>query len=511
MVSLTLNHRLQAVTPSGVVKYDSTLNNIYPEGVTTISRGFERSAHPRSAISDTPTPTARRRTQTLRLPIGVDDRSEFKPVVSLTLNHRLQAVTPAGVCRSLSRYLLPVLVLCILCLTGCGIDNIDDDGFGRVRSTSGYGAIDGISGFVHLLKSRGLNVRQTSRISPQIERYDTIIWAPNRDVPPSDAAIERLNRWIENGRGDRQVIFIGPGFRSRKLLDKKQIELADDESLERAVRRYQEKLIQGNFRRGAHYWIGSGDGQECDWYQLTEIEDDRINKISGPWAATVSADELELYSGIYDFEIPADLKPAAAAGPGDSDEDSVDNQDAHDGRAVVLLSGDGHNLVYRIPSNPNHSAYYGYDDDYDQNLESGVYIIANGSFLQNYGLVNRGNQQLANKVADVCRGEVLVLQSGPQPIEVTESLAPEKNGWAWLSKRPLRDIVPFFLLLATFTFFVVFPIHGRPKRIRLHPEKTFADHIRATGQLLKASKGRDWAKKVMQKHLDGSSDKPSGR
>jgi len=104
---------------------------------------------------------------------------------------------------------------------------------------------------------------------------------------------------------------------------------------------------------------------------------------------------------------------------------------------------------------------------------------------------------------------VLVLQSGPQPIQVTESLAPEKNGWAWLQKQPLRGIVPFFLLLATFTFFAVFPIHGRPKRIRLRPEKTFADHIRATGQLLKSSKGHDWAQKAIQKYNDNSPDKKS--
>ena len=400
--------------------------------------------------------------------------------------------------------------LCVLCFAGCGIDSIDDDGFGKVRSTGGYGAIDGISGFVHVLKSRGLNVRQSSRISPQIERYDTIIWAPNRIFPPSDAAIERLERWIDNGRGGRQVIFIGPGFRSRQLLDKKQIELADNENLERAVRRYQEKVIKGRFRPGNHYWYGSGDGESCDWFEMTKIENEPIKNISGPWADGESADELELYSGIYDFEIPTDIQPAPASETKDNDDDEnyVGNDDYYDGRAIVLLAGDDHNLVYRIPQKSNYYNYYQYD--YDEKDESGVYIVANGSFLQNYGLVNPGNQKFTNKIADLCSGEVLVLQSGPQRIEVTESLSPEKNGWEWLSKRPLRDIVPFFLLLATFTFFVVFPIHGRPKRIRLHPEKTFADHIRATGQLLKASKGRDWAKKVMQKHLDGSSDKKSG-
>ena len=413
---------------------------------------------------------------------------------------------------------LLTLALCLLliCFVGCGIDNIDDDGFGKIRSTSGYGAVDGISGFVHLLKSRGLNVRQSGRISPQIERYDTIIWAPNRDLPPSAAAIERLERWIQDGYSDRRVVFIGPGFRGRKLLDKKQIELSDDETVERAVRRYQEKLIHGKFQPGVNFWFGSGDGKTCDWYELTEIQSTPIKKVSGPWAVGRSADDLELYSGKYDFKIPADLKPSSDSPTNANDIDidngevnndyGYENEGYYDDRAEVLLTGDGHNLVYRIPPKFNYYKYY----DNNENENIGVFVVANGSFLQNYGLVNPGNQRLANKVADVCSGDVLVLQSGPQPIKVTESLSPEKNGWEWLGKRPLRDIVPFFLLLATFTFFVVFPIHGRPKRIRLHPKKTFADHVRATGQLLKASRGRDWAKQIIQKQFDSSSDKKSG-
>ena len=436
-------------------------------------------------------------------------RTFLKSNATMAKRNTTMAKPKAAVCLALCLFLI--------CFAGCGLGSIDDDGFGRIRNNNGYGAIDGISGFVHLLKARGLNVRQSSRISPQIERYDTIIWAPNRDHPPSDAAIERLERWIKDGRGGRQVVFIGPGFRSRKLLDKKQIEIADDENLERAVRRYQEKQIQDNFRTGFYYWYGGGDGETCDWYELTEIENEPIEEVSGEWADGYSADELELYSGIYDFKIPANLQPAPASETNDDDQNDVDDDDDddddsygnvgyYDERAVVLLEGDGHNLVYRIPPKFDYYNYY----DGSENDTSGVYVVANGSFLQNYGLVNPGNQQLANKVADLCSGEVLVLQSGPQPIEVTESLAPEKNGWEWLSKRPLRDIVPFFLLLATFTFFVVFPIHGRPKRIQLRPEKTFADHIRATGQLLKASRGRDWAKQVMQKHFDVSSDKKSG-
>ena len=390
--------------------------------------------------------------------------------------------------------ILLLLLAMSICLAGCQLEGSDDDGFGRIRGNSGYGTIDGISGFVHLLKSRGLDVNQSSRISPLIERYETIIWAPDRWYPPSGNAIERLQQWVNDGQSYRRLIFIGPGFRSRQLLDKKQVELATGEGKERAVRRLTEKLIQFDYRR-LH---DSVDSESCEWYELKKIKNQPIIEVTGKWSEDIPVDQLEIYTGDYDFKIPADLKP---------------NRSASNQRAEVLLAGDGHNLVYRIPPKaPNHydNSFNNYSTEDIGDDSTGIFIICNGSFFQNYGLANPVNQQLAKRVAGQCAGKVLVLQSGPQPITVTESLAPEENGWAWLQKRPLRDIVPFFLLLATFTFFAVFPIHGRPKRIRLRPEKTFADHIRATGLLLKSSKdldGDEWAKKTIKKYHDGSSDK----
>lgn len=440
-------------------------------------------------------------------------------------------------------------------VSGCGLEGGEDDGFGKIRSDSGYGTVDGISGFVHLLKQRGKSVRTSTRISPLIERYDTILWAPDREMPPSEAAITRLEQWVNDGYGERVLIFIGPGFRGRQWLDKKQIEIASGDDLEKTVRRYNEKLIRRQYW-GGNYW-NQADGEECRWYELTSISDRPIQTLSGRWSEGVADVETELYSGTYEFSIPANLKslppktppsapsnqrPLAEAMPSDA---SVGDGWSGGGPrpAEVLLTGDGQTLVYRIPAevraeyqwSDEYADEFGeeYEEDYgeepggeytdqfgdqyggvayadDEADVSGIYILANGSFVQNFGLVSPGNQMLANRVANLCGRDVLVLQSGPSAIDVTNSLAPEKNGWAWLRQRPLREIVPFFLLLATVTFFVAFPIHGRPRRIQLRPEKTFADHVRATGRLLKSTKGKQWAQAAIKKYQDRSSDKNSG-
>lgn len=420
------------------------------------------------------------------------------------------------------------VILVAVIVSGCDLENGEDDGFGKIRSDSGYATVDGISGFVHLLKQRGFSVRTATRISPLIERYNTILWSPDREMPPTEKAIDRLEQWVNGGSEPRALIFIGPGFRGRQWLDKKQLEMASDEMLEKSIRRYSEKLIGGRYQR--RYFWGQASGERCRWYELASIDDRPIRRLEGPWSEGLADGTTEVYSGTYEFRIPAALNPSASS--------AGQSLPSSDRRAEVLLTGDGLHLVYRIPAEGRsvnsfgdefeggfaeaYGGEYGgeYGDEYggvadaddvsgDDDV-SGIYVVANGSFVQNFGLIGLGNQRLANRLAGVCGNEVLVLQSGPGAIEVTRSLAPEKNGWAWLGQRPLREIVPFFLLLATVTFFVAFPIHGRPKRIRLRREKTFADHVRATGRLLKSTKGEQWAQDAIKKYDDRTSDKSSG-
>jgi hypothetical protein len=413
--------------------------------------------------------------------------------------------------KSASAMLVTVFIFSV---AGCGEFESIDDGFGKIRSSSGYGSLDGISGFVHLLEQRGAKVRTSGRISPKINRYDTIIWAPDRDYPPHKSAIDRLEQWATQGDGDRVVIFVGPGFRARQWMEKKQVEIADDADFEKSLRRFSERLIQSRWDN----FYGAGDGESCQWFEMRQIPDRRIEQASGPWSQGLATDELELYSGFYEFKIPQRLTSGSVVKQGSGGlAESPDLGYETESRPLVttLLYGDEYPLLYRITPAADSDGYW--DDSLNSSgsvgrweSDAGIYILPNGCFVQNFGLIAEGNQQLAGRLADLCGSQVLVLESGPGPIEVTDSIVPQSNGWAWLGQRPMRDIAPFFLLLATVAFFVIFPIHGRPKRIRLRPEKTFAHHIGATGELLKSSNARQWADEAIKKYHEGTSDKTSG-
>lgn len=400
----------------------------------------------------------------------------------------------------------------------------DSDGYGRTRGGDwGFANIDGISGFVHLMKERGMDVRHAQRITPSIDRYHTILWCPNRNDPPSDAACRRLQKWLAQD-SSRRLIYVAGGYRGRMTLMQKQLELAKKQSeaksgagaeggneiaeadqadqknqadrqeqsghYERMLRRMNEVMVNEGINDGA--WFGDTpsflniqyyDEGTCPWYSQTAISDTPVKRFSGPWSDRFRGGKAQWNSGHLKID------PAETVSVESFDEDFY----TPDLGTETLLRGDGKVLMFRI-----------YNSEYED-YSGQAYVLANGSAILNLGLTNRENVRFANSLIDECQGDVLVLQSGPQPIEVRNHNSPENSGFEWLQRQPLNTIVPMFLLLSIVAFFVVFPIHGRPRRINLEPPRTFAGHIEATASLLRGGRNRRWAVDLLTRRQEKDS------
>ena len=387
-----------------------------------------------------------------------------------------------------NRIWVALVALLLLILSGCGEEEKDygsSRDYGKIRGPmAGYVSVDGLSGLVTMFRDQGRTVRQANRISPRIERFETILWCPNNLDPPSQRAIERLDEWLAGGYY-RTLIFVAPGFRGKDSLMRRQVDIAAGEDRAKALRRYNEYLIR---KIGYDVWDGGvtkflndeDTDAECEWYSQTKGTSEKITRLDGQWGDEIDVAQSDLYSGNLELEIPDDL-PMLKVRPGHSYMSRVDRD------TEVLLESDAGPLAWRMfcPDNEEFGS---------------VYLFSNGSPLMNLGLANRENRKLAIELIDQTAGDVLVLQSGPGPVEVRDSYAPETSGWEWLQRRPLNTIIPFFLLLSVFAFFAIFPIHGRPRHIETQPKKTFAGHIRATGRLLNSPKNRSWAKKAIKSY-----------
>ncbi|MGB2499562.1 MAG: hypothetical protein ACPIA2_07695, partial [Mariniblastus sp.] len=112
-----------------------------------------------------------------------------------------------------------------------------------------------------------------------------------------------------------------------------------------------------------------------------------------------------------------------------------------------------------------------------------------GTVLLNFSLIDEDKQALASALVSRCetsRG-VLFLESGPEGIEVRESVVSNHSNWSWIAQPPLCYIVPHVLFLGVLFCFVYFPIFGRPKRVKPRNISTFRNHINATAELLSRS------------------------
>ena len=124
--------------------------------------------------------------------------------------------------RTLEIYLKRILIVALLFATTSGCRKETDYGsfndYGKIHGQdAGYASVDGLSVLITLLRSDGRTVRRAPRISPLIDRFDTIVWCPNRTIPPSDEVIDRLETWLAEGHY-RSIIFVAPGFRGKNTI-----------------------------------------------------------------------------------------------------------------------------------------------------------------------------------------------------------------------------------------------------------------------------------------------------
>ncbi len=400
----------------------------------------------------------------------------------------------------LSRLLLVGVALLITTITGCGILEDTDYGsfndYGKIHGqAAGYASVDGLSGLITLLRNEGRTTRRAPRISPLIDRFDTIVWCPNRLKPPSEEVIDRLELWLAEGNY-RSIIYVAPGFRGKHTLLKQQLAMVPDSAPEKenAIRRYNEYLSEQQLSRYEDRFqfamLGESVEGECKWFTQEDGVDEKISNIEGEWSNIVAIEGADLHKGKLILEIKDDLERAqASSGNAYHFGDRSYQRDSE----TLLEHSDGV-LLSRI--------YCPDEEDRGQ-----IFVFSNGSALMNLGMANAENRKIAGELIAQTRGPVMLLESGPAEIEVRNTYAPNESGWEWLTRKPIGNIVPFFLLLSVVAFFAVFPIHGRPRRIDLEKKKTFRDHINATGRLLKSDSNRNWAMKVIKRYKNRSGDK----
>ena len=332
------------------------------------------------------------------------------------------------------------------------------------RRGRGADSVNGTGVLADMFELRRFEVRTADRLSPRLNKdADVIVWFPNDFEPPTKKQREFLERWLAGGAG-RTLVYVGRDYNaaphywhavrsSAPPEDAKQIaELsAHAESAHAAARSDMPKQ------------------EFAGWFTLKNSGREQVVKaLSGPWSQGVDAAQAQI-------SIQGRLDVPATADAAGKDAPPLPNE------TEPLLVGDRQTLAFRAKD-------FAWGDGQ-------VIVVANGSFLLNYPLVNREHRKLAGRLIDECSGgrSVVFLESGPGGPEVLDKDAPTTGGLAMLRIWPLNAIVIHLTIFGIVYCLARWPVFGRPKEIPGENPADFGRHVAALGQLLSRSRNLTYA------------------
>jgi hypothetical protein len=380
------------------------------------------------------------------------------------------------------------LLLCLLPFVGCGMGGDIDKDYGRRRGAGGGTSVNGTAVLAGMFEDAGHRVSSWRRLSPRLEDFDVLVWAPDSFVPPDEETRDRLEEWLRN-KPNRTLVYIGRDYDAAADYWSKIQPLAPPEQTMEVGRRLAKARADHAQARTAlpkeqyaRWFVARrGTGPKT----VTQLE-----AADPAWLDGVDPSKVEItLEGTLDPPTVADI-------PGRNRSDLLESE--------VLLRSGGDALVTRVT-----------DPSWDG---SQILVVANGSFLLNLPLVNHEHRKLAGKLIDQCGepAEVAFLESGPEglPAYDREPDTDYPTGAEVFTVWPLGAIALHLVVLGILFCFAEFPIFGRPleddglspavlvtaalgglagvlviasRREETDGESDFGNHIRAMGGLLQST------------------------
>lgn len=349
-----------------------------------------------------------------------------------------------------------VLVLPLLVLPGCTTQRVETE-YGRISTSASKESVNGANVFSAMFERFGARVTSARRLHPGLERADCIVWIPDDFDVPEEDVLYWFEEWLEAEPG-RTLIYVARDYDAaveywREVLD----DFDSQEARAEAAARLMEARSEYSFRRG---W---GTGQTvCEWFSLEPGLVQKAEELTSDagWLDGVDAAKTDLRLGRFP-----------------SFDDSFE----------PLLSTRKGPFVARSPR------CYG---------DSQLIVVANGSFLLNYSLVNHEHRKLAAELIETAGpGErVVFVESGFGGLQIAEDDKPSQTPWEIVTRFPFNWMLGQFTVLGILFCFSRWPVFGRPKRIEQESLTDFGRHITALGRLLRDNRDAAFAAEEVRKY-----------
>lgn len=440
--------------------------------------------------------------------------------------------------------LLMLVVLGIPSLSGCKSDL--SNAYGTSESQSAEASPGGMSVLREMVKAHDLPTETVLSLSPSMEeKYQTIIWTPNYFPFHTKANLDCLDRWLRTGR--KTLVYVGrdysphadywervasnpnsdldPTQRARGLIQgalaSSQLDSLRDSQRELLVTPwFTWRYVPGPFRK-VQGFLG-------EWADDPSIAKSRIQVRS----SLDPFDRLELDALRKELDwnttaaAPAPAKPKRKATanqippgttpppPRKSDRMfrfpilKAPNMDLKtwntDDEELLAIAGGIHAIDYdtaRVLLAADDGTPLMSELRYTSSL-SRVIILSNSSIVSNLGLLDVGNRRLTDRLIEsFSAGRVGFLSGDEEPTIRQGTPQEDFKGFEMLTVWPFNVMTIHAALLAMVAIIAAFPIFGRPKSSPRISTANFGEHVESVGELLRATKGREYAIDAISKYF----------
>lgn len=365
-----------------------------------------------------------------------------------------------------------------------------DTTYGKSSGAEGQKSLNGFGVLREVYRRQGWKDRTMARLSERANSMDAIVWTPMVDYPLEQDALEWFEEWFE--RGDKTLVWVLRDYQTEDAYWQQAAQLAEPEQrieYRRRTARSRIDYLRTLLERRALITNGWMTAEALDPPEL-------IGETTGPWADSVGsfAPYARLEYQLREFD-ESDRTAASQISSPFFLETSFSDTDTD---FTSLLGTENETpLVARV----SHPTWNG----------SQVLVVAGGSLLNNFGLIQDASQRLALQVIEAGRPDdgsdeapvVGFLYSDYRGVMVS-SLDPNQmgpSGMEMLTVWPLNLLTLHAAFLGLVTCLILLPIFGRPRRLPPRSSADFASHIDAVAALMARTSREDYARQRISEYM----------
>ncbi|MHB8971474.1 MAG: DUF4350 domain-containing protein [Pirellulaceae bacterium] len=363
------------------------------------------------------------------------------------------------------------LALVVLSLVGCRSSTELEVTYGQRRDEAGT-SVNGTSILANMFDGAGCKVYSWRYLTPQLQRYDVIVWAPDDFGLPDAKVLEFFDEWLASDVA-KTLVYIGRDYNAASQYWDGVMSSAPAEQRIELLRRRARAAAEHDAQRLDMPTDGSQE-----WFTMRRDEPRHVTReLSGPWSEGIDVTRTDIRTqGLLQTPTRPELLKLW-----NNTEPAVDQQPDYE----VLLGNETTSLVSRVTK-----PAWG---------DGQVIVVANGSFLLNLPLVNHEHRKLASYLIRECGPgtKVAFLESGPGGPSVVDS-AHQTSPPESTRRRAL--LAAHWFVLGLVYCFCIYPIFGRPKSLPDDTPSEFVQHVEALGELLERTQDEPFARKQIESY-----------